>query len=73
MEAFKIFQKGLTILSSFTSVRNSLQAVSLLQTGKIQVEPLISHRLPLEELQRGLLMMENRDPSVKKVIIQPNG
>ena len=73
MEAFKIFQKGLTILSSFTSVRNSLQAVSLLQSGKIQVEPLISHRLPLEEMEKGLLMMENRDPSVKKVIIQPNG
>lgn len=73
VEAFKIFQKGLTVLSSFTSVRNSYQAVDLLQTGKIQVEPLISHRLPLRELESAFHMIERRDPTVKKVIMQPNG
>ncbi|MGZ9223519.1 MAG: zinc-dependent alcohol dehydrogenase family protein, partial [Anaerolineales bacterium] len=50
MEGFKIFRKGLTVLSSFTSVRNSFQAVDLLQSGQIQVEPLISHHLPLQDL-----------------------
>lgn len=73
LDAFKIFQKGLTILSSYTSVRNSIQAVDLLQTGKVKVEPLISHRLPLEKLLPGLELMEKRDPSVKKVMILPNG
>jgi D-arabinitol dehydrogenase (NADP+) len=73
LEAFKIFQKGLTILSSFTSVRNSFQAINLLQTGQIQVEPLISHRLPLKELPRAFEMIENHDPTVKKVIMLPNG
>ncbi len=72
MEGFKIFQKGLTLLSSFTSVRNSYQAVGLLQSGQIQVEPLISHRLPLDELPSAFKMIESRDPAVKKVIIQPN-
>ncbi len=73
IEPFQVFQKGLTILSSFTSVRNSFQAVSLLQTGQVQVEPLISHRLPLEELPNALALIESRDPAVKKVIILPNG
>jgi D-arabinitol dehydrogenase (NADP+) len=72
MEGFKIFRKGLTVLSSFTSVRNSFQAVDLLQSGQIQVEPLISHRLPLQELPRALELLESRDPAVRKVIIQPN-
>lgn len=72
-EAFKIFQKGLTLLSSYTSVRNSFQAISLLQTGQVQVEPLISHRLPLKELPRALEMIESHDPAVNKVIILPNG
>jgi 2-desacetyl-2-hydroxyethyl bacteriochlorophyllide A dehydrogenase len=72
-EAFKIFQKGLTLLSSYTSVRNSFQAVSLLQTGQVQVELLISHRLPLKELPRAFEMIESHDPAVKKVIILPNG
>jgi len=73
LEAFKLFRKGLTLLSSYTSVRNSFQAVSLLQTGQVQVEPLISHRLPLKELPMALEMIESHDPMVKKVIILPNG
>jgi 2-desacetyl-2-hydroxyethyl bacteriochlorophyllide A dehydrogenase len=72
-EAFKIFRKGLTLLSSYTSVRNSFQAVSLLQSGQVRVEPLISHRLPLKELPRALEMIESHDTTVKKVIILPNG
>jgi 2-desacetyl-2-hydroxyethyl bacteriochlorophyllide A dehydrogenase len=73
VEGFKIFQKGLTVLSSFTSVRNSFQAVGLLQSGQIQVDSLISHRLPLQELPRAFELIESRDPAVKKVIVQPNG
>ncbi|RPJ23547.1 MAG: L-threonine 3-dehydrogenase [Chloroflexi bacterium] len=73
LEGFKIFRKGLTLLSSFTSVRNSFQAVDLLQSGQIKVDSLISHRLPLQELPRALELIESRDPAVKKVIVQPNG
>jgi 2-desacetyl-2-hydroxyethyl bacteriochlorophyllide A dehydrogenase len=73
LDAFKVFQKGLFLLSSYTSVRNSYQAVNLLKTGQVNVEPLISHRLPLKDLPFGLEMMEKRDLGVKKVIILPNG
>ena len=73
MEAFKIFQKGLTLLSSFTSVRNSFQAVNLLRSGQIKVEPLISHCLPLKEMPEAIEMIERHDPDVKKVIMLPNG
>lgn len=73
MEGFKIFRKGLTVLSSFTSVRNSFQAVDLLRSGQVNVAPLISHRLPLQELPRALELIESRDPAVKKVIVQPSG
>jgi len=54
-------------------VRNSFQAVGLLQTGQIKVAPLISHHLPLKELPQALEMIENHDPTVKKVIMLPNG
>ena len=72
-EGFKIFQKGLKILSSFTSVRNSFQAVGLLQSGQIQVGSLISHHLPLEDMPHALELIESRDPAVKKVLVHPNG
>ena len=73
VEGFKIFRKGLTVLSSFTSVRNSFQAVNLLQSGQVKVDSLISHRLPLQEMPHALELIESRDPAVKKVIVQPNG
>lgn len=72
IEAFKVFQKGLTILSSFTSVRNSFQAVNLLRSGQIKVEPLVSHRLLLKDMAAAIEMIEKHDPGVKKVILLPN-
>jgi D-arabinitol dehydrogenase (NADP+) len=50
MDAFMIFQKGLKLLSSYTSVRNSIQAIRLLQAGLIKVDPLISHHLPFKKI-----------------------
>jgi 2-desacetyl-2-hydroxyethyl bacteriochlorophyllide A dehydrogenase len=73
IEAFPIFRKGLTILSSFTSLRNSYQALDLLASGRISVDALISHRLPLEEFQRGIEIIEGGRENVRKVMILPNG
>jgi D-arabinitol dehydrogenase (NADP+) len=73
IEAFKIFRKGLTLVSSYTSVRNSFQAVNLLRSGQIKVKPLISHLLPLREMPQAIEMIERHDPNVKKVIMLPNG
>jgi 2-desacetyl-2-hydroxyethyl bacteriochlorophyllide A dehydrogenase len=72
-EAFKIFEKGLTLLSSFTSLRNSFQAINLLQSKQINVKPLISHRLPLKNISKAFEMIEKHDPAVKKVMMLPNG
>lgn len=71
VEAFQIFRKGLTLLSSFTSVRNSYQAVALLQSGQVNVSNLVSHRLPLEEFVKGVHTIEQGLENVKKVMILP--
>lgn len=73
IEPFKVFRKGLTILSSFTSVRNSYQALDLLQTGRLNLSDLVSHRLPLDQLERGIHLLENGLEDVRKVHILPNG
>jgi threonine dehydrogenase-like Zn-dependent dehydrogenase len=72
LEAFQIFRKGLTILSSFTSVRNSYQALDLLQHGRISLDGLVSHELQLAELQRGIELIEQGNENVRKVLIKPN-
>jgi len=71
-EAFEIFRKGLTILSSYTSVRNSIQATRLLGTGRIDVASLVSHQLPLAEFRRGIELIESGADGVLKVIIRPD-
>jgi 2-desacetyl-2-hydroxyethyl bacteriochlorophyllide A dehydrogenase len=71
MEAFKVFRKGLTVLSSFTSVRNSYQALALLQSGQVDVSDLISHRLPLDGFVRGVELVEQGLDGVRKVMILP--
>ncbi|MDR2404566.1 MAG: zinc-dependent alcohol dehydrogenase family protein [Spirochaetaceae bacterium] len=73
LPAFTIFEKGLTILSSYTSVRNSIQAVRLLESGRIDVSALISHRLPLEDFSKGVETIEQGAEGVLKVVILPNG
>ena len=71
-DAFAIFRKGLTLLSSYTSVRNSLQAVELLSSGCVRVDGLISHRLPLAEFQHGVEVIEGGLEQARKVVIAPN-
>jgi 2-desacetyl-2-hydroxyethyl bacteriochlorophyllide A dehydrogenase len=72
LDAFAIFRKGLTLLSSYTSVRNSIQAVRLLETGKIDVSTLVSHELPLADFRRGIGLIEEGAEGVLKVLIRPD-
>ncbi|MDR0525840.1 MAG: zinc-dependent alcohol dehydrogenase family protein [Spirochaetaceae bacterium] len=71
LPAFTIFEKGLTLLSSFTSVRNSIQAVKLLETGAVDVKDLVSHQLSLEEFTKGVELLETGAEGVLKVVILP--
>ncbi len=71
LPAFTLFQHGLTVLSTFTSVRNSIQAVRLLETGAVDVSALVSHTLPLEGFEDGVKLIESGTDGVKKVLIKP--
>jgi D-arabinitol dehydrogenase (NADP+) len=66
LEGFEVFEKELTVLSSFTSLRNSYQAVALLQSGQVDVRSRISHRLPLADFERGVELIERGLDNVKK-------
>lgn len=48
------------------------EAIGLLASGKIEVDSLVTHRLPLEKIAAGFaLLLEGKD--AVKVIIEPNG
>ena len=71
LPAFQVFRKGLSIHSSFTSVRNSFQAVRMLQSKSVDVSALVSHVLPLERFAEGMEMIEQGKDGVLKVHIDP--
>lgn len=71
LDAFAIFEKGLTLRSSFTSLRNSYQAVAMLQSGAVKTEALVSHRLPLRAFEDAVEMIEAGRDGVKKVLLVP--
>jgi 2-desacetyl-2-hydroxyethyl bacteriochlorophyllide A dehydrogenase len=73
LEPFTIFRKGLTLVSSYTSVRNSYQAIDLLRSGAVEAAPLVSHRLPLDQFRDGVETIESGTGKVKKVMMLPQG
>lgn len=47
---------------------------ALLQTGAVDLSPLITHRLPLEAYEKAFrLLMNPGDEVVAKIILYPNG
>ncbi|MDZ7337386.1 MAG: zinc-dependent alcohol dehydrogenase family protein [candidate division KSB1 bacterium] len=70
IEPFQIFRKGLRIVSSYTSRRNSLAALRLLQGGRVQTQHLVTHRLPLEQFPQGVQLLD-RPEHVLKVMFNP--
>jgi D-arabinitol dehydrogenase (NADP+) len=71
LDAFAIFRKGLALMSSYTSVRNSIQAVRMLKSGRIDVSTLVSHELPLERFAEGVELIEKGAAGVLKILMAP--
>jgi L-iditol 2-dehydrogenase len=60
-----------TIIGAYgCSYRHGVHALELLASGAVKVNDLISHRLPLEELDKGLDIVANRQGM--KVLLYPN-
>lgn len=64
--AYEVFRRDLKIIGSFAVNRTFPQSIALIRSGVVQVEPLISHQLTLDEFPRGLDLAEN-DPKRVKV------
>jgi 2-desacetyl-2-hydroxyethyl bacteriochlorophyllide A dehydrogenase len=63
---YDIFRKDLSIIGSFAVNRTFQESIALIQSGAVQVESLISHRLPLDRFCDGLELAEH-DPKRMKV------
>ena len=65
----EITEKGLTILGTYITAFTFPQAIRLLESGSLNVEPLVSAVLPLEHLEEGLAMLKSG--AATKVVVTP--
>lgn len=65
---YAIYRKEVSITGSFTNPFTHGRALSLLASGRLRVDGLVSHRLPLDEVRRGIELLESGD--AMKVVIQ---
>ncbi len=63
---YDVFRKDLSIIGSFAVNRTFHESIALIQSGAVLVEPLISHRIPLESFVEGIDLAEH-DPRRMKV------
>ena len=66
---YEVFRKDLTIVGSFAVNRTFQASIAMIESGVVKVEPLISHRLPLEEFAKGFELAQ-ADPKRMKVQYQ---
>lgn len=68
---FDIYKRELTLTSAFTNPFTFSRAIALLNNKKIDVKSIISHQIPLSEIQKAYDMLFRREPGVNKIIIKP--
>lgn len=62
---YEVFQRDLTILGSFAVAYTFEDAITLLQSGAVWVDRLVSHRLPLSGYEEGLRLARAGEGSMK--------
>ncbi|MCU0514142.1 MAG: zinc-dependent alcohol dehydrogenase family protein [Anaerolineae bacterium] len=66
---YEVFRRDLRIIGSFAVNRTFPQSIAMIQQGLVQVEPLVSHELPLSEFARGFELAQH-DPGRMKIQFQ---
>ena len=69
LSPYDIYRREISITGSFTNPYTHARALALLASGRLRVESLISHRLPLKRLHDGIALIDSGE--APKVIIEP--
>ena len=68
----EFWRNSITLMTSYgSSPGDTEESIKILRTGKLPVNKLITHRLPLEETGKGFKLVAESKESIK-VIIEPN-
>ncbi|MGH2406375.1 MAG: zinc-dependent alcohol dehydrogenase [bacterium] len=68
---FELYARELTIIGSRGAGSSYREAIDLLASGSVRVEPLITHNLSLDEANRGFSLMIGHLEDVVRVVLTP--
>jgi len=71
LKPFELYDKELTITSSYRSPFTFERAIKLVASGRIKLKPLITHQYNLNEIKTALYIAEKKVEGAIKVLIQP--
>jgi 2-desacetyl-2-hydroxyethyl bacteriochlorophyllide A dehydrogenase len=67
---YDFYYKELTVINSRAATRKDYQScIDLLSSGQVELDSMISHVLPLAELEKAITMLDERDDHRMKVIL----
>ena len=66
---FRVMRDEIQIISSFTSIKNTFQAIDLMRSGTVKMDGIISDRIPLSKAPEYVLRMKNGDGGIRKVTV----
>jgi NADPH2:quinone reductase len=66
---FRLFREEISIISSYTSLKNSMQAIDLMKSKTIRVDDLVSHQIKLSECPDYIKRLEAGDGDLRKVTV----
>lgn len=67
---FDVYKKELKILGSFINPNTHLRAVELLNSGRVDMKPIITHTFSIDHVEDAILMQKSTESI--KVIVKPN-
>ena len=71
---YEFYFKELTVINSRAATRKDYQiCIDLVSNGKVNLDSMISHVLPLADLKKAITMLDERDDKRMKVILDHTG
>ncbi|PYG85633.1 S-(hydroxymethyl)glutathione dehydrogenase/alcohol dehydrogenase/alcohol dehydrogenase [Ruminiclostridium sufflavum DSM 19573] len=67
----QVFMRNVNISMGLAYVGYMKRLISLVMSGQIDLRPLITHRMDLEQIEEAVKLFENRSENVIKIIIKP--
>jgi threonine dehydrogenase-like Zn-dependent dehydrogenase len=69
---FEIYSRELTIRASYAGTYHTWpEAISLLLWDMVRLDPLITHKLPLESIHKGYEMIKEKKHKALKILVSP--